>query len=73
MPRIGSLVRYVAPMVALFLIGCADGTGADLVAPNDNTGPMQSCTVGGAVQRASAKCAEVTLHAAPGHEGGRRV
>jgi hypothetical protein len=74
MPCIGSLARYVTPMVALFLMGCADGTtGADLVAPNDNTGPLRSCTVDGAGRRALAKCAEVTLHLTPGHDGVRRV
>jgi hypothetical protein len=73
MPRIGSLVRYATPMVALFLMGCADGTGADLVAPSENTGPVQSCTVDGVGRRALAKCAEVTLHTTPGHDGVRRL
>jgi hypothetical protein len=64
MSRISSKVLLLAPIVTASLMGC--GSGADSLAPNDNTRQAQSCRGGGASTHLSVKCAEVSLHTAPG-------
>ena len=73
MSRVGLLVRFVAPLGVLYVTGCADGTGADLVAPDSDSSPTQACAVGSSGVRPSVKCGSIVMQVVPGHEIAQRV